>query len=173
MKRSTAIRGSALSKTIDMNFFPELKNLKVLLVDEDEWIRHSLSLFFEGEGCHITALETAEEGMEAIKKQEFDIIITAYRLSDMDGLEFLRLIRGVCPKAKRILVTAYGNEDVVTSARAIGIREFIRKPLTSSALEASLKRMVEPQEDSHTHFAVRVVDRGTDPVSGNAVSEEE
>ena len=129
-----------------MDFFSELKNLRVLLVDADEWIRHSLGLFFEGEGCHILTLETAEEGMAAAKEQEFDIIITDYRLSGMDGLEFLRLIRGISPKAKRILVTAYGNEDVVTRARKIGIQDFIRKPFTSSALEASLKRMVQHQE---------------------------
>jgi len=151
LKRSTATGGPALSEIIDMNLFPELKNLKVLLVDDDEWIRHSLGLYFEGEGCHILTLETAEEGMEAVKKQEFDIIITDYRLPGMDGLEFLRLIRGISPKAKRVLVTAYGNEDVITRAREIGIRNFIRKPFSSSALEASLKRMVHPREDFLGH----------------------
>ncbi len=148
MKKLTEIADSTLPETSEMDFFSELKNLRVLLVDDDEWIRHSLGLYFEEEGCHILALETAEEGMEAVKGQEFDIVITDYRLSGMDGLEFLRLIRGICPKAKRILVTAYGNEDVITRARGIGIRDFIRKPFTSSALEASLKRMVHAPENS-------------------------
>jgi DNA-binding NtrC family response regulator len=148
LKKLTEIADSTLPETSEMDFFSELKNLRVLLVDDDEWIRHSLGLYFEEEGCHILALETAEEGMEAVKGQEFDIVITDYRLSGMDGLEFLRLIRGICPKAKRILVTAYGNEDVITRARGIGIRDFIRKPFTSSALEASLKRMVHAPENS-------------------------
>jgi len=134
-----------------MDLFPELKNLKVLLVDDDEWIRHSLGLYFEGEGCDILTLETAEEGMEAVRDREFDIIITDYRLSGMDGLEFLRLIRGISPKAKRVLVTAYGNEDVITRAREIGIRDFIQKPFSSSTLEASLKRMVHASETSRDH----------------------
>ncbi|RLB18268.1 MAG: response regulator [Deltaproteobacteria bacterium] len=128
-----------------MDLFPELKNLRVLLVDDDEWIRHSLGLYFEGEGCHIHTLETAEEGMEAIKAEEFDVVIADYRLSGMDGLEFLRLIRGISPKAKRVLVTAYGNEDIITRARELGIRDFIRKPFTSRAFEASLKRSIRSQ----------------------------
>jgi DNA-binding NtrC family response regulator len=132
-----------------MDLFPGLKNLKVLLVDDDEWIRHALSLFFEGEGCHILALETAEDGVEAIKGQEFDVIITDYRLPGMNGLDFLRLIRGISPKAKRILVTAYGNEEVITRAREIGIRDFIRKPFSSTALEASIKGAVQPREGPH------------------------
>ncbi len=145
MKRLYPAADSTLSETIEMDLFPELKNLRVLLVDDDEWIRHSLGLYFEGEGCHIHTLETAEEGMEAIKAEEFDVVIADYRLSGMDGLEFLRLIRGISPKAKRVLVTAYGNEDIITRARELGIRDFIRKPFTSRAFEASLKRLIRSQ----------------------------
>jgi len=126
-----------------MDFFSELKNLRVLLVDDDEWIRHSLGLYFEEEGCEISTVGTAEEGMEAARIQEFNIVITDYGLADMDGVEFLRSIRKIAPKAKRVLVTAYGNEDVVSRARKIGITDFIRKPFTSSAFEASLKKMVQ------------------------------
>ncbi|OPX39753.1 MAG: hypothetical protein B1H13_09045, partial [Desulfobacteraceae bacterium 4484_190.3] len=81
----------------------------------------------------------------AIKAEEFDVVIADYRLSGMDGLEFLRLIRGISPKAKRVLVTAYGNEDIITRARELGIRDFIRKPFTSRAFEASLKRSIRSQ----------------------------
>ena len=47
-----------------MDLFAKLKTMKILLVDDDEWIRDSLRIFFEAEGCHIVALETAEEAME-------------------------------------------------------------------------------------------------------------
>ena len=55
-----------------MDLFKKLQNMEILLIDDDEWIRDSLSMFFESEGCHLTALETAEEGMEALKKHDFD-----------------------------------------------------------------------------------------------------
>ena len=45
-----------------MNLFSKLKNMKILLIDDDEWIRDSMQLFFEGEGCHLLAIGTAEEG---------------------------------------------------------------------------------------------------------------
>ena len=47
-----------------MDLFSKLKKMRILLIDDDEWIRDSLSLYFEGEGCHLLALETAEEGNE-------------------------------------------------------------------------------------------------------------
>ncbi len=123
----------------EMDLFSELRDLKVLLVDNDEWIRHSLCLFFEGEGCHILAIETAEEGMEIVKKESFDVIIADYRLPGMNGLDFLRLIQGSSPGARKILVTAYGNEELIASAQKTGIDGFIRKPFTSKALVESLR----------------------------------
>ena len=129
-----------------MDLFSKLKSTKVLPIDDDEWIRDSLSLFFEGEGCHLEALETAEEGMEALKKQDYDIIIADYKLPGMDGLEFLRRIQESHPDVMKILITAYVSEEVVSEAKRLGAQDFIHKPFTSEAVEESLSRLIENQE---------------------------
>jgi DNA-binding NtrC family response regulator len=64
-----------------MNSFNQLKKLKTLLVDDDEFIRDSLKIAFGTKGCAIRVAETAEEGLQAIKEEQFDIIISDYRLS--------------------------------------------------------------------------------------------
>ena len=61
-----------------MKLFSKLRQMKILLIDDDEWIRDSLGLYFEDEGCHLLALETAEEGIEALKGQNYDIIMVVY-----------------------------------------------------------------------------------------------
>jgi len=81
-------------------------------MDADEWIRDSLSLFFEGEGCHLHALGTAEDGLEEFRKEHYDIIIADYRLPGMDGLEFLKRTKETHPDAMKILITAYGSTEV-------------------------------------------------------------
>ena len=58
-----------------MDLFSKLKNLKLLIIDDDEWVRDSLRMYFESEGCNTLALETAEEGLKVLKKQDFNIII--------------------------------------------------------------------------------------------------
>jgi len=129
-----------------MNLFTKLKEMKILLIDDDEWIRDSLSLFFESEGCHITALETAEEGMEELKNHIYDIIIVDYKLPGMDGLEFLKLVKASHPQAMTILTTAYGTKDIFLAARSIGIKDFIDKPFTTQTIEESLTRLMEVRE---------------------------
>jgi DNA-binding NtrC family response regulator len=130
-----------------MDLFQKLRNMKILLIDDDEWIRDSLELFFLGEKCHLLALATAEEGMRALSKQKYDIIICDYKLPGMDGLAFFKGIQKAYPEALKILITAYGNENMVNEATRIGIHDFIQKPLTTNALEKSLAGLVQQYEN--------------------------
>ena len=123
--------------------------MRILLIDDDEWIRDSMKLFFESEGCHLLALETAEEGAEAIKRQAYDIIIADYRLPGMDGIEFFRHLQKLHPNVIKILITAYGSEEVVSEATELGIQDFIEKPFTSETIERSLSRLIENHELKH------------------------
>ena len=117
--------------------------MKLLLIDDDEWIRDSLSLFFEGEGCCLLALETAEEALEALEDQNYDIIITDYRLPGINGLEFLKHIRSKNIDAMNILITAYGDDEVISEAKRLGVHDIINKPFDSKDIEASLARLIE------------------------------
>ena len=132
-----------------MDLFIKLKDMKILLIDDDEWIRDSMKLFFESEGCHLLALETAEEGVEAIKRQAYDIIISDYRLPGMDGIEFFRHLQKLHPNVIKILITAYGSEEVVSEATELGIQDFIDKPFTSETIERSLSRLIKNHELKH------------------------
>ena len=129
-----------------MKLFIKLRQMKILLIDDDEWIRDSLGLYFEGEGCHLLALETAEEGVEALKKQDYDIVMVDYRLPGMDGLEFLKRIQKTQPHALKVLITAYKSEGVVSEALKIGVQDFIEKPFTTKTIEESLTRLIENHE---------------------------
>ncbi|HVN70958.1 MAG TPA: response regulator [Desulfomonilia bacterium] len=126
-----------------MNLFEEIRDKKILLIDDDETIRDSMSMFFLGEGIPIDTLETGEEGIKALEKQHYDIIITDYRLPGMDGLTFLRRIRELCPDSFRILITAYRSKEVLAAAARLGADEYIEKPFTTKLIKDALSRYVE------------------------------
>ena len=125
-----------------MDLFNKLKNMKILLIDDDEWIRDSLSLFFESEGCNLKALERAGEGLKTLRNENYDIIIVDYRLPDMDGLEFFKRIQESHPNAFKILITAYGSKELLSKAMEMGVHDFIEKPFTSETIEESLSRLI-------------------------------
>lgn len=124
-----------------MNIFRKLKDLDILLVDDDEWIRDSLSIFFESEDCSLVTLETAEKALMALNRRNFDIIITDYKLPGMDGIALLKKIKMSHPKAVKILITAYATDAVVRQARQAGAQQLIPKPFTSETIVECLAQL--------------------------------
>jgi len=129
-----------------MDLFKKLQEFRILLVDDDESIRDSLRLFFQGEGCDLNAVRTAEEAIEALTLEDYDIIISDFRLPGMDGIELFNRMKKSHPRAMKILITAYGSEELAASAMRMGIDDFIQKPLTTNAIEASLAGVLQRYE---------------------------
>jgi CheY-like chemotaxis protein len=134
-----------------MNLFEKLKKFKTLLIDDDEWIRDSMSIFFQSEGCSILTLETAEEAISLLGKQKYDIFIVDYMLPGMNGIEFFKKLSSLSidpalPKSHtkpvKILITAHGDKEIITKAKLAGIDDLIKKPFTPESIENSLKKFI-------------------------------
>lgn len=128
--------------------FNELKEVRILLVDDDEFIRDSLSIAFRNKGCCMQAAETAEEGLEALKTERYDLIISDLRLPGQGGLEFFKAVRTAQPETLCVLITAYRDINVASQASAIGIHDFIEKPFSVGVLVQSLSRLVKSRRNN-------------------------
>ena len=124
-----------------MDIFLKLKNMNILLVDDDEWIRDSLSIYFESEDCRISAHETAERALAELDRRKFDVIITDYKLPGMDGIAFLEKVKKSHPDAVKIMISAYASEVDVRRAKQAGAHDLIPKPFTSKTIEECLTRL--------------------------------
>ena len=134
--------------------------MRILLIDDDQWIRDSMSMFFEGEGCHLVSFETAEEGMDELEKQTYDIVIADYKLPGLDGLELFKWLQKSVQEANqkpiRILITAFGNEKLISEARKVGVQDFIDKPFTTRTIEESLSRLIYECEQENERLLKKV-----------------
>jgi len=126
--------------------FDKLKRMKIMLIDDDEYIRDSLTMFFEGEGCELEAFETAEEALKVLDFQSYDIIVIDYRLPGIDGLQFLKRIETSHPDAMKILISAFGDERLVREAANLGVSSIVNKPFSSETMEAALAEMLAIDE---------------------------
>jgi YesN/AraC family two-component response regulator len=129
-----------------MELFSHIKEMKIMLVDDDEWIRDSMRFFFEAEGSHLLALQTAEEGISILRDHSFDLFLVDYRLPGMDGLEFIRRISSTQPDAIKILISAFLNNNIVSEAKKLNIHGFIEKPFSSDTIIASLGYVIKLKE---------------------------
>jgi len=124
-----------------MDIFHKLKDMHILLVDDDEWIRDSLTIYFESEDCCISAHASAENALAEICGQKVDVIITDYKLPGMDGIAFLENIQYSHPDAIKVMITAYASEVDARRAKQAGAQDLIPKPFTSKAIVACLTRL--------------------------------
>jgi DNA-binding NtrC family response regulator len=147
-----------------MDLFARLQGMNVLLVEDDQWIRDSLRRFFANENCALMVVETGEDALEIVKGSACDIIITDYRLPGMDGLAFLKKAQGVNPRFKKILLTAYMTEPVISEAFRLGVHEFIEKPFSTEELEEALVRVLEKKIIANGH------DSGRKPVKSRGLN---
>ena len=122
--------------------FKKLKKLKTLLVDDDEFIRDSLSIAFKNKGCFMRTAETAEEGLQALQEESFDLIICDFRLPGKNGLEFFRSVRNSQPEIPCVMITAYRDKPISSEASALGINDFIEKPFSVGVLVKSLVGLI-------------------------------
>lgn len=122
--------------------FQNLKNCRILLIDDDPSVRVSLVILFEFHGCSIHAVKSAEEAIEAFEGKQFDIVITDYQLPGMSGLEFFDRIKDAHPQPLKIFITAYGSDDVYAEAHRLGVRDIIEKPLNKRKIVDTLSKMM-------------------------------
>jgi len=130
------------TERVTMDLLARLRNKNILLVDDDEWIRDSMGVFFDSEGCLFNAVESAEAGIDAIREKEYDIIIADYRLPGMDGLVFFDRIQRSHKIPIKILITAYGDQTLAEKALAAGVNDYIAKPFQMQDIERSLTRLM-------------------------------
>ena len=134
-----------------MNPFDELQKVKTLLVDDDELIRDSLSMAFSNKGCYIRTADSAETGLRALREDQYDLIISDYRLPGISGLEFMQMAVPANPRAVKVMITAYRDHFVFSEALRMGIKLFIEKPFTMAKLVTSLARSFQNIQAVKTH----------------------
>ena len=122
------------------NLYRELGVMSILLVENDPWTRDSLSLFFQIEGCRLTAAANADEAIAALSAGQYDLILCEFWLPDLVGLSLLKLYGNRQPGATKFLITAYLSHQAAEEVVQAGIHDVIQKPFTVERLEKSLQR---------------------------------
>lgn len=113
---------------------------RVLVIDDNETMRSGMALVLERMGYDVTAASGGVEGLRQMKARPFDLVITDYKMEDMDGLEVLDAVRRDYAETDVVVITAYGTIDVAVEAMRKGAADFVVK---ADALYDVLRLRVE------------------------------
>ncbi len=101
---------------------------RVLIVDDQEVLRSLLSRFMTREGFEPVEAENGKKAIELYRATNPAVVLSDIMMPEMDGISLLRAIRALDPGAAVILMTGYGNEEVLLEALRGGAVNFFKKP---------------------------------------------
>jgi two-component system nitrogen regulation response regulator NtrX len=115
----------------------------VLVVDDEEGIRETLSGIFEDEGCVIVTANSGEDALKLLKEQNPDLILLDIWLPGIDGIKTLEEIKTLRPDLPVIMISGHGNIELAVKATRLGAYDFLEKPLSLERVLLVSKRALE------------------------------
>ncbi|MCD4780057.1 MAG: response regulator [Candidatus Omnitrophica bacterium] len=124
-----------------------MQTYKILLVDDEEMILTALVRTLRSKEYHFFTAPSAEEALEIINREKIDLVISDYKMGEVNGLQLLEEISEVSPDTLNILLT--GNADIHMAIDAVNkavLYKFILKPWDNEELKISIKRALEQKD---------------------------
>lgn len=115
----------------------------LLIIDDEKNMRLSLEAVMLDEGYTVHAVESAEQGLQLLEKEEVFIVISDARLSGMSGYEFLEKARARWPELPILIITAYATPRLAVEAIKAGAIDYLAKPFAPEELLHAVARCAE------------------------------
>ena len=123
-----------------------MSNYKILVVDDEPIIVKMLEISLESKGYEVRLATKGLEAIEALHKENFDLIITDIELGDLDGIAVLKKAKDLSPMITGVVMT--GNHNVSWAIEAIraGADDYFLKPFSLTELLDCVKNSIEKLE---------------------------
>ena len=117
--------------------------MKILVVDDELGLRHSLSLILAGEGHEVVVASDGGLGLERAAADAPDIVLCDVRMPGVDGFAFLDRYRASGGSALVVMMSAYGDDEAAVEAVRRGAYDFIAKPFRADQVLLVLRKAIE------------------------------
>ncbi len=134
----------------------ERSGIHILLVEDNDTMRAGMLQILKKAGHEIAGAASGKEGLGLLKDSPFDMVITDYKMSGMDGLEVLKAIKKMKPEIEVIVITAFGSIEVAVEAMKAGAWDFVTKPFSKEELLLKVDRVTRFLQERQT--AQRIAD---------------
>ncbi|MGB4582974.1 MAG: response regulator [Rhodoferax sp.] len=118
---------------------------KVLVVDDDPVVGKSFNrVLSHDKGYVVITAQNAAEALERLREQEYDVVFTDIKMPGMDGVELTERVKASRPWTPVVIITGYGTPANEQRAKAAGVSDFMRKPLSPEMIEESATHALQP-----------------------------
>ncbi len=139
------------------------KQTSIMVVDDETSICQNVAKILTKNNYKVTCAASADEALEIMAKESFELVISDIVMPRKNGLELLKTIKTKWPATKAVMMTAYASTDTAMKAIRLGALDYIPKPFTPPELremvEKSLtNKLIEAQVSPEEKKSIEVID---------------
>jgi len=128
---------------------------RILVVDDEENLRHMLTMILRRQGYEVGAAASASEALAEVEARPWDVVLADIRMPGKSGLELLELLVQRNPAPTVIVMSAYGSFDVALDAMKKGAYDYISKPFKPDEIVLVLRKAEERERLKRENRALR------------------
>ncbi|MFA9371072.1 MAG: sigma-54-dependent transcriptional regulator [Labilibaculum antarcticum] len=121
---------------------------KILIIDDDPTICMMLQGLLKRKNFDADTVFSAGEALKRLENNQFDLVLSDFRLPDFDGLELLQKIKSMNPHVPVIIMTSYADIRTAVNAIKMGAFEYVTKPLNPDEILLLINSALEKAEDT-------------------------
>ncbi len=139
----------------------------ILVVDDEEVVLKSCERLLGSEGFDVDTASSAIDALGLLDRKKYDLILTDIKMPEMDGLQFMRAVRGKNPDINIVVITGYPSQDTLKESLSLRIVDYVPKPFSPALLLEVTHRAVnlkkrgiapEPQVEDFTNEVAAKLD---------------
>jgi two-component system response regulator AtoC len=115
----------------------------VLIVDDEEAMRHLLSVFLRDHGYRVRAVENGEDALKELAARDYDLVLSDVRMPRMDGMALLAEVQRRHPHVTFIVMSAYASHETALHAMKAGAYDYVSKPFKPDEVLLVLRKAEE------------------------------
>ena len=143
---------------------------RILVVDDDDAIRRSLTMMFEFEGFDCETASTGPEAVQVAGREEIDLVVLDVKMAGLDGLETLRLLRERAKDVPVIMLSGHGTVKTAVEATRLGAFDFLEKPPETEKLLVAARNALEKRRLVIENRRLRLETNGPSDLVGTSVA---
>ncbi|HLG29114.1 MAG TPA: response regulator [Candidatus Brocadiales bacterium] len=120
----------------------KVKNIyqpSILIVDDERELRNLFNKALTKEGYNVLVAENGEKAIDAVKKDEPDLVLLDIRMPGMGGMDVLRRLKAIRRNLVVVILTGYGTIESARMAMMLGAHDYVTKPFNLDYLKAVIK----------------------------------
>ena len=117
---------------------------RILIVDDEESIRTLLKhTFEERDDYHAVTAPDGFIAIDLLKRQGFDLVLTDWRMADMDGLALAEAVQSISPDTRILLMTGNTAPELDDAVKASRLDGWVKKPFTLSHILNTVEQVID------------------------------